>query len=380
MNSRALTFVLFSALASCRQESVPDVRPTPTASALPPAAGPDRSSNAPAPVTLPMPGPARGRLEAAVALNAKCEACHVEETAQWKSSRHRQATTNTAFQKGFGLEPRTFCSDCHAPESVPGKPAPRPVNEIGVSCVTCHVTEEGVVLAALPRGDAAAGTAAEAAHPLRRSAEFSKSPGCAACHEFRFPGRWDDDEEAFMQTTVREHEQSPTASAGCPVCHMPLEKGRPSHAFSQVRDASWLKEHLQVKAEQAGAGVVITLSQPHAGHGFPTGDVFRRLEVGCETRDDRGKAIGRDAQYLARHFGSRPGRWDMRLVHDDRVFDEPRVVECKPAPQEGRTATSARWWVNLQRVILPASRQNAVGGTIETEVELHEGVVPWQSN
>ncbi|MBI5533885.1 MAG: hypothetical protein HY898_14280 [Deltaproteobacteria bacterium] len=377
MKRPALSLILLAATHACRQESASDALPT---QPLVPSTGTQTaSSTPPARPSSPMPQPARGRLESAVALNKKCESCHEVEAAQWNGSRHKQASTNAAFQKGFSLEPRSFCSDCHAAESAPGKPVPRAVSDIGVACVTCHVTEPGWVLAALSRGNAASDKAAEAAHPLRRSAELSQSPGCAACHEFRFPGRWDDDEEAFMQTTVREHALSRTASVGCPVCHMPLENGRRSHAFSQVRDAAWLKEHLQVQAERSGTGLVITLTQSHGGHGFPTGDIFRRLEVGCETLDAQGKGISRDAQYLARHFGSRPGRWDMELLSDDRVFDEPRVVECNPVPQDGRNATSARWWVTLQRVVLPSSRANAAGGTIDSEVELHTGVVPWQS-
>jgi hypothetical protein len=158
-----------------------------------------------------------------------------------------------------------------------------------------------------------------------------------------------------------------------------MEQGKRSHAFSQVRDPTWLKQYLRVTAERTTTGVNITLALPHPAHKFPTGDLFRRLEVGCETRDGEGKAIARDVQYLARHFGTRYGSWEMQLLSDDRVFDEPSVVELTLPPQEGRTATTAAWWVTLQRVLMPSSRANGPGGKIESEVKLETGAIPWQA-
>jgi hypothetical protein len=325
-----------------------------------------------------MPGPARGRLEAAVTLNATCLGCHPEEAAQWKTSRHHQASTNAAFRKGFALEPKTFCSNCHAPESRPDRPVPAAVSEMGVSCVTCHVTEEGWVLAA-PLRDPAPRPAAEAAHKLRRSEAFAHSAGCAGCHEFRFPGVWGNDDESFMQTTVREHARAPAAGGGCASCHMPMEHKTRSHSFSQVRDAQFLAETLHATAEKIGEGLTITLSQPHAGHGFPTGDVYRRLEVGCELRDGAGNVTARDTQYLTRHFGTHYGRWELRIERDDRVFEEPRVVVLEACGDVAHKAANATWWVSLQRVLQPETRDNSGAALVDSEVKIHSGVVPWQS-
>jgi hypothetical protein len=323
----------------------------------------------------PMPGPQRRRLGAAVALNATCVSCHEDEAAEWRRSRHRQSNTNAAYRAAFAVEPSSFCRGCHAPESDPQKTPPRAVSELGVGCVTCHVTEEGFVLAA-------ASSQSAAPHPLRRSFDFARTGGCAGCHEFRFPGAIGDDDGHFMQTTAREHRRSPSGERACADCHMPLVSGRRSHAFAAVRDPVWLRERLQATASLSdGNRVRVTLVQPDPGHGFPTGDLFRRLEVGCEIRDAAGKVAQREVRHLARHFELLPGQSGRLLERDDRVFDEPNVVEMalSPAPRERRPAAVA-WWVSLQRVATVGTGENPADAKIESSVPLHSGVIPWESN
>ena len=335
------------------------------------------------PVEEGMPGPHRRRLEAAVALNATCEACHKDEADEWRRSRHRESNTNAAYRAAFAIEPSAFCRSCHAPEADPIKIPPRAVSELGVGCVTCHVTDEGLVLAA-------ASFQGNAPHPLKRSVDFARTGGCSGCHEFRFPGAIGHEDGHFMQTTAREHESSPGAEKACADCHMPLVAGRRSHAFAAVRDPAWLRENLQVTAslsaednsaknnpENAKNRVRVTLVQPDPGHAFPTGDLFRRLEVGCEIRDASGKVVQREVRHLARHFEILPGRSGRVLVRDDRVFDEPNVVEFELAPPERRPATVA-WWVSLQRVATVGTGANPADAKIESSVPLHSGVLPWE--
>jgi hypothetical protein len=362
-----------------------------------------RTEAAPVPATTPyalaalearMPRPYRGRLEAAAALNDTCRSCHPTESEQWEGSRHHDADTNAAYREAFAIEPTPFCRGCHAPESDPRKEPSREVGELGVGCVTCHVTEEGSVLAAPSRraDDAAAGNH----HTIHRSAEFARTGGCAACHEFAFPGPPAGDDGSFMQTTVREHARSPTAGKPCAACHMPVVEGARSHAFSQVRDPGWLRDHLQVTAERIGDHKIrIILSQTAPGHGFPTGDLFRRLQVGCEIRGTDGKAKGRDVRYLARHFPLGSGGHGRKLVRDDRVLFEPVTVELSPEPRLAalaeRAETSGRglgggapiatpgpiaWWVRYQRVAAVGAGTNEAAAKIESEVELYSGVVP----
>jgi hypothetical protein len=379
MRARPDLLLLLLGVVGCVPE---EVAPRETSSAPVTTSAPseqDLTASASAPVEIeegfPMPGPHRRRLGAAVALNATCESCHPNEAAEWRRSLHRQSNTNAAYRAAFAMEPSSFCRGCHAPEADPTKAPPRAVSELGVGCVTCHVTEEGVVLAA-------ASSWSDAPHPLRRSADFTRTGGCVGCHEFRFPGEHGDDDGHFMQTTAREHESSPAAERACADCHMPRVEGRRSHAFAEARDPVWLRENLRATASLSDEGLVrVTLVQPDPGHGFPTGDLFRRLEVGCEIRDDSGKVVQREVRHLARHFHILPGRSGRMLVRDDRVFDEPNVIEMalSPASPEHRPAAVA-WWVSLQRVATVGTGRNPADAKVESSVHLHGGVIPWESN
>jgi hypothetical protein len=267
-------------------------------------------------------------------MNATCVSCHAKEAAEWRGSFHQRAYVEPAFQAALAVEPKPFCRGCHAPESDP---------DLGVGCVSCHL-------------------AGEETHPTKPAV------GCAGCHEFRFPGATSDSDEDYMQTTAREHSGSPSAGIPCASCHMP----HGSHAFADVRDPAWLAVHLRVDAEFAGDDAVrITLVQTTPGHAFPTGDLFRRLEVGWTERDAHGVVVGRAARHLARHFEMGPGGPGRQLVDDDRVFDEPRAVEMRLTPRSRRV----EWWVKLQRVAQIGTGRDPAEATIESEVPLHSGVL-----
>ena len=291
-----------------------------------------------------MPTPYRGRGAAAVALNATCVGCHAEQAEAWRTSMHRHAYDNPAFQVGLAAEPTAFCRDCHAPEANA---------ELGVACVTCHVTAEGTVLAGPASGTAASRSPTAAPHALARRAEFAGAAGCAGCHEFPFPGAPSRDERHLMQTTLLEHARV-GAGARCTSCHA-------SHAFSEVRDPAWLSSRLRVRAEIVRSATPsttarITLEQTAPGHAFPTGDLFRRLAV----------RVGPETRYLARHFEGR-----RVLTRDDRVFDEPRVVELPIAAG----ASEVAWSVTLERVAAVGAGSEPARATIESAVLLHSGVL-----
>ncbi len=247
------------------------------------------------------------------------------------------------------------------------------MSALGVGCVTCHVTEAGVVLApARPEGE----PAARAPHPVRRSVAFAGAGACEGCHEFRFPRPGDPaDDELFMQTTAREHRRSVSASTPCAECHMPLRDGRRSHAFAEVRDPAWLRANLEARAEPTQDGDLrITLTQPNPGHDFPTGDLFRRLEVGVVVEGAAGDVLRREVRYLARDFEIVPGRPGRSLVRDDRVASEPTVVELPVTPPSGAPpAVRLSWWVTYQRVATVGTGSNPADAIVESRVELHSG-------
>ena len=291
-----------------------------------------------------MPGPYRNRLEAAVLLNARCVSCHSAEASEWSDSLHHRAHDNAPFQAAFALEPTSFCRGCHAPEGIA---------ELGVGCVSCHVTD-GKVLT---------------------RADLGATGGCANCHEFGFPAARSNDDASFMQTTVREHARSSAAANPCAGCHMPLVNGRRSHAFAEVRSPGWLKDHLQTKAEIRDGHARITLAQTTPGHAFPTGDLFRRLEVGYELRDATGKVTQREVRHLGRRFEHVPGESARRLLEDNRVFDDPKIIDL---PING-PAGSLEWWVTYQRVAQIGSGVDEANATIESEVRLSGGMLPWEA-
>ncbi|HZF56087.1 MAG TPA: multiheme c-type cytochrome [Polyangiaceae bacterium] len=384
LRASAALLVSFCCLAGCAREDIPSDLPSDLQSAstpAPAAAGPrapEVAPSAPEP-SAPMPGPHRKRLGAAVALNATCISCHEEEARQWLGSYHQRANTDAAYRKAFALEPSPFCRGCHAPEADSRKEPPEEVSKLGVGCVTCHVTEEGLVLAgAIPAGDA---ERIPAPHPLRRSPEFAGAGGCAGCHEFRFPMPGGDEDAFFMQTTAREHRRSPSATKACADCHMPLQEGRRSHAFAQVRDPAWLRANLEVTAERTEDDTLrFTLVQPNPGHDYPTGDLFRRLEVGYELRTAGGALVRREARHLARHFELVPDRVGRHLSRDDRVTSEPRILEMDLPPTAAAPPTSRiSWWVTYQRVATVGMGTNPAEASVESEVKLHSGDIAWNS-
>lgn len=338
--------------------------------------GPPSEKHEPPPTAEPsMPGPRRGRLEQAVRDNNECVVCHDEQAREWSGSLHQRADVDPAYRHAFAIEPLSFCRGCHAPEANPERNPPASVSELGVGCVTCHVTEEGSVLAA------PATNAGPAPHPVQRSATFATTGGCVNCHEFSFPGArsGDRDDGSFMQTTVREHAHSAAATSSCADCHMPVVAGHRSHSFAQVRDREWLRQNLLVEAKQSVfGGIEITLRQAKPGHGFPTGDLFRRLEVAAELRDNTGRVVRRDAQYLARHFVERPNGSGRDLQRDDRLFDEAVVLDLDIAPlSKTEEKLNVVYWVKLQRVATVGAGFDSREAVVESEVELVRGGFSW---
>jgi hypothetical protein len=328
-----------------------------------------------APSAPTMPGPNRGRLDAAVRTNESCLVCHDEQAAEWRGSLHRRSSVDPAYRRALALEPSAFCRGCHAPEANPQYDLADSVSEMGVGCVTCHVTEEGLVLAA-PKNEESS-----APHPVRRSPEFANTGACVNCHEFTFPGigLGSHDDGMFMQTTVREHDRSRGNNQSCADCHMPVVQGHKSHSFAQVRDPEWLRKSLEVNAKRGDfQELVVTLRQTNSGHAFPTGDLFRRLEVGAVLRDVRGRKVRRDERYLARHFIERRGASGRYLESDDRIFDSVVLLDLDVAPpQSAQGPFHGSYWVKLQRVATVGEGSRANEAVVESEVVLAEGDFLW---
>jgi len=184
-----------------------------------------------------------------------------------------------------------------------------------------------------------------------------------------------------MQSTVSEHRASPFAGVACASCHMPAVQGASgqhrSHAFASSEDAARVRASVRVEAaRRPGATVRITLEPNGVGHAFPTGDLFRRLEVSAEAIGPDQQVLGRARRYLTRHFGyaRSSGVVIKKLLSDDRVgAGERRVVDLDlGAAAEGAPIA---YRVLYQRVEHPQS-VNDDDALIGGEVIIAEATLP----
>jgi hypothetical protein len=217
-------------------------------------------------------GPATGTKNHAAARgreNARCEGCHVEQAEQWRRSLHRAAYDDPVFQRAYTLEPLAFCRGCHAPEAPPSAPPAAELGALGVACTTCHLDPRGVVTAVHVSG--------RAPHPVQSEPALGTRAACARCHQFDFPTL----PGVTMQSTLDEHARSTSSARECQSCHMPLDgKRRRRHDFSVLAAPDFLRSAVRVSAERwDGHSIQLELTPANIAHAFPTGDLFRRLEL-----------------------------------------------------------------------------------------------------
>lgn len=298
----------------------------------------------------------------------ECVGCHETTATQWASSRHHTAFTNPDFTRSYAREPLDFCRDCHAPGFTRADVAPERAAEVGVGCIDCHLDGDTLLT-----GPAASGTGDEQVpHALRRSSDFA-TQACARCHEFDFPEH-SSRRGAMMQTTMREHAASDHAARSCADCHMPGD----DHAFASTRDPEAMRRALSIAARREGDVLVLALRPENVGHAFPTGDLFRRLELHAELVTPEGQIVASTTRYLARHFSPRrrpDGRLnyaDKQHVRDDRPTDATELRLELDAPQTEHT--KLRWWVDYERV----DHRDAAApehSTLAGEIRLAEGTL-----
>lgn len=306
----------------------------------------------------------------AVAANDACVGCHEDVAKDWTGSLHQRADLEPAYLRSFALEPLAFCRSCHAPEAIATEEEPKAVAAIGVGCVTCHVTEGSTVLASQ-----SGSTNVPAPHAIERSASFSSAQACAGCHEFRFPMARGHGRDALMQSTIAEHAESPASDRSCADCHMPKnEAGKRSHAFAASRDPDVLRRSVTIEARRGeGGAVIVTLTPVDPGHAFPTGDLFRRLEVWAEAAGPDDMSLAHASRYLARHWSHRRGQLSRVLLRDDRVMFQPVDIELDLG-EAGRDHDIV-WRVAYQRVAHPNGIDES-DAEIEGEVVLGSGRLP----
>ncbi len=273
---------------------------------------------------------------------AECLRCHPDAAAQWERSRHHDAFTNVDFQRSYAREPTPFCRDCHAPGFVRAPAlASDAARALGVGCLDCHGDGDGIVTGTSGGRDGP--------HAVRRTDDFG-TRACKSCHEFSFPESSRRPEGTMMQTTMSEHRASEFRDRSCASCHLPSTSAGADHSLASTRDPANKRAALQIEAVRVEEGLRLSLSPRGVGHAFPTGDLYRRLELHAEALDDDGRLVAERTRYLGRHFApyrhadgtlNAAYRWP---VPDDRVTAPTEVV--LPLP----TTATIRWWVDYERV------------------------------
>lgn len=311
-----------------------------------------------------------------MALNTTCEGCHADIAREWRDSLHAAAHTDAVYQRALEIEPLAFCQGCHAPEANPHEPVPASAARLGVACVTCHVL--GGEIAGTARAPLR-GTGAASPHPVVRDGRLDSSVACAGCHEFAFPDRGARARPELMQSTVSEHGRSPERDSACADCHMPIvERGGSryrSHRFAGGRDADFVRGAALVSAARTGANTLqVSLTPQRVGHAFPTGDLFRRIEVSAEVVGSEWQVIASARRYLARHWERDP-RSPFGVVLrtaslDDRPLGERVSVELDLG--ERAAGLPITWRVAYQRVEHPRS-DHEDDSLVEGEIVLAEG-------
>jgi len=330
------------------------------------------------PLAMPGPSPTGRDAASASALNARCTGCHSEIAAEWRTSFHAQSQRDPAYQRAFAIEPLPFCQGCHAPETAANRPVPEAAADLGVGCVTCHVVGDHLLASS-------AGTS-EPPHAVTRSDAFANTAACATCHEFAFPELAPREKLSLMQATLHEHERSDARDVPCASCHMPLvgtgaTKHR-SHAFPGGHEPEFVRGALRVRAERRAADrVALVLQTERVGHAFPTGDLFRRLELSAEAVGSDYQAVGSTRRYLSRHWSEKQqlARVVRQVTRDDRATHTPLEVELELqlGPNERPLAASLplAWRVAYQRVEHPRSEAEE-DSVLDGEIEIASGTLP----
>jgi hypothetical protein len=245
-----------------------------------------------------------------------CKACHWEVTETWKGSIHAGVASPALAQAISAADDAPECSRCHLPlqvqhrrliapstdeslvnsERVPNPTWSPSLQAEGVGCVACHV-RDGVILGSRDLN---------APHPVRKSTELLSSEGCAGCHQFSWEGA-----DLPIYDTYGEWSRSTYAEVGlqCQDCHMApvlgsaTPGGRPTHADHRfdARHGEGLSLHLTLPPEGVtrGSDLIgsLRVQNTGAGHAIPTGSPFKTLVIALELLDNRGKIVGKGAEF-----------------------------------------------------------------------------------
>lgn len=221
---------------------------------------------------------------------SECAVCHASVYAEWKESFHGQAWTDPmvrALSNGFRM---TECIDCHAPmpihvTGVGQRVAPRQHSRgDGVDCLSCHLMDDGVSVAATRATDTS--KVSGACRPVLVK-EMGEPMACAGCHN--------------QHQTIDELANSGVTES-CSDCHMPGVprgaegaggKGR-SHRFPGAHSLEMHQKAVSLELILEAGTVVARVKNVGAGHHVPTDARHRSYNVFLSAVDERGNPLVTD--------------------------------------------------------------------------------------
>jgi len=163
-----------------------------------------------------------------------------------------------------------------------------------------------------------------------------------------------------------------------PMVSTPSGRAHRSHAFSAQRDPAVLRAVVTASATRApGDAVEVRLAAKGVGHAFPTGDLFRRLEVVAEAVGPDQNSVASDERHLSRRFGhvnAASGRFVKVTVADTRLQPGVEAV-VRLALGPAARAFPIAWRVSYQRVEHPID-SDGDRAVVEADIELARGVLP----
>lgn len=195
--------------------------------------------------------------------NESCRSCHSEVYAEWENSFHSKAWSNPDFQAHLNLYRPAECLPCHIPEPLFLRQgtvlqARTQDFESGVSCLTCHLSPQGIATSQE--------VSKNASHPTFSALELQDDRFCVECHQSIG--------KTFLQ--FKQPEQT------CRGCHMPAvvrissKKGF-SHRFLEREHPQFMKSALEVTFEQTTDDFTIFLLNSKIPHNIPGERHFRIL-------------------------------------------------------------------------------------------------------
>lgn len=307
-----------------------------------------------------------------------CLDCHAPIAGEWRQSFHHRSITGPMWRdvrsEGYLAtfdRLRKRCVDCHAPANVldlarpalasggvvgvectpnllrepaGGIPQARSDEpELGVDCVSCHVSRRGI---------AGAGRRTSAAHesladPRFQDAREASVALCGVCHA----------------SAVTAWKASPYASGGatCLDCHMPqveapsvsggTSRQRRSHRFPADKDDAMLRRAFHASLAVSGPRATVRIVNDGTGHHLPTGGNW--LVVRFSASDAEGRVLRQGKELFGREEALLLDFWP--FAEDSRIpagAEREAAFELPPGHGTVEALVTYHDWHGMRRDVL----------------------------